>query len=51
MEDVAENQTNEQYFEIQVFIVRFDNALPPLAKHMEAYHQVSSVFGILQQLK
>lgn len=34
-----------------MFIVIVDNVLAALAKRMEAYHQVTSVFGILRQLK
>lgn len=34
-----------------MFIVIIDNILSALAKRMEAYHQVTGVFGILRQLK
>ena len=36
---------------MQVFIVIINNVLSALAKRMEAYYQVTSVFGILQKLK
>ena len=51
LDEVVENQTPGQHFEIQVFIVIIDNVLSALAKRMEAYYQVTSVFGILQKLK
>lgn len=50
LDEVVENQTHGQRFEIQVFIVIVDNVLAALAKRMEAYRQVTSVFGILRQL-
>lgn len=51
LDQVVENQTPKQKFENQVFIVIIDNILSALAKRMEAYHQVTGVFGILRQLK
>ena len=51
LDEVVENQTPGQHFEIQVFIVIIDNVLSALAKRMETYYQVTSVFGILRKLK
>ncbi|CAB3231953.1 unnamed protein product [Arctia plantaginis] len=51
LDNFVENQTPGQRFEIQVFIVIIDNVLSALTKRMEAYHEITGVFGIFRQLK
>lgn len=51
LDQVVENQTTKQKSENRVFIVVIDNILSALAKRMEAYHQVTGVFGIFRKLK
>lgn len=49
--EVAEHQIAEQRFQIHMLIVIIDHALSALVKHIEEYLWLTSVFGIIWQLK
>lgn len=49
LDEVVKNQTPKQHFENRVVIVIIDDILSALAR-LEAYYQMTGVFGILRQL-